>query len=434
MVQYLSNRDCSVYAKGNTNKISETINKAEYKECRETKKKIHKKIIDFTKDSFNCDNIMNLISTEGLSKDVEDNIKYIIYLIQELSNDAESFNIGENEVLYDMVTCFEKNFNPFWNQVEVFLKSNETLDQSIIAIKKDLEILLIQSLVNLVKVLHFEEIDGYISKSVTEAGIMKNKKGEQIYQSIKEFVKHFNEFGPGEYNLSDSIIINVTVNDEYQENKENYRRYLFEENEEEDGEKIEELEHIVKYDDKGIIVILKPKPLMKIANAYSMQIVRYDSPIMPIKTSGNKDDSTLDTFVSITLYDKDGNEINIDDMPENIRPKIIYNRSYHKYLKHCFFYNEAIQDLSEEGIVLKDNVAYEGEKYLQCSSKHLTSFTAGNYYSDEDELDTSTIVLIVLGSVLLLAIIIGVIFYCRKKNNNDIENVKKDYSNMEIMN
>ena len=82
---------------------------------------------------------MNLISTEGLSKDVEDNIKYIIYLIQELSNDAESFNIGENEVLYDMVTCFEKNFNPFWNQVEVFLKSNETLDQSIIAIKKDLE-------------------------------------------------------------------------------------------------------------------------------------------------------------------------------------------------------------------------------------------------------------------------------------------------------
>ena len=327
MAQYLSNRDCSAYAKGNTNKKSETIDKAEYKECRKTKKEIHKKIIDFFKDSFTCDNIVNLIGQEGLSKDVEDNVKYIIYLIQELSNDAESFNKGESEILFNMVTCLETNFNSYWEEVEQYLKINETLDQSIIAVKKDLEILLIQSLANLVKILHFEEIDGYISRSVTEAGILKNNKGEKIYKSIKEFLKHFNEFGPGEYNLSDSIIINVTVNDEYQEKQ---RRYLLEENEAEiiDEEQIEELEHVVKYDDKGIIVILKPKPLMKRANAYSMQIVRYDSPIMPIKISGNKDDSTLDTFVSITLYDKDGNEISIDDMPENIRPKIIYNRSY----------------------------------------------------------------------------------------------------------
>ena len=175
---------------------------------------------------------------------------------------------------------------------------------------------------------------------------------------------------------------------------------------------------------------------MKRANAYSMQIVRYDSPIMPIKTSGNKDDSTLDTFVSITLYDKNGTEINIDDLPENIRPKIIYNRSYHKYLKHCFFYDETKKDLSEKGMTLKDNVAYKGEKFFECSSKHLTSFTAGNYYSEDDDdgTSTATIVLIVVGCILLLVIIIGVIFFCRRKNNNDIESVKKENSNLEIMN
>ena len=30
---------------------------------------------------------------------------------------------------------------------------------------------------------------------------------------------------------------------------------------------------------------------------------------MPIKTSGDDDDSTLDTFISITLYDNKGNEL-----------------------------------------------------------------------------------------------------------------------------
>jgi len=433
MAQYLANRDCSVYVSGKTNSLSETINNPVYKKCRETKKEVHKKLIEKIKDHFKCDNIIKLIGKDGLSTDVEDNIKYIIYLIQELSSDPDSFNKGESEVLYDVATCFEQNFDIYWSQVEEFLKESETLDQSIIAIKKDLANLLIQSLANLIKVLHFEEIDGYIlNNNSTKSGLMRNEKGEKIYQSMKEFMKYFNEFGTGEYNLSDSIIINVTINEEYEkkENENNILRNLLEENNDEENE------HVIKYDDKGIMVILKPKLLMKQANAYSIQVVRYDSPIMSIKTSGDKDDSTLDTFVSITLYDKDGNEIKVDDLPKNIRPKIIYNRSYHKYIKHCFFYNENTQDLEESGLTSEDNFNYNGKKYFTCSTKHLTSFTAGNYYSpddDDDGIGTAAVVLIVLGCILLLAVAIFVICYCKRKSNDNIETIKKDNSNMEIM-
>ena len=434
MAKYLTNRDCSIYSSGNTNDLSKTINKEEYKQCRESKKKVQKKLIELMKDKFKCEDLKALISKEGLSTNVEENIKYIILLIQELSNNADSFYKEESKILYDLTTCFEHNFNEYWAQVNDYLKENGSLDLTILAIKKDLSNLLIQSLANLIKILHYEEIDGYIKeddRNITESGIMGYLQGKKIHESIKDFIKHFNEFGNGEYNLSDSIIINVTINEEYKE--ETQIRTLVEENNENKDEIDEE---ITNYKDKGITLILHPKYMLTKKNAYAMQVVRYDSPIMPIKTSGDKDDSTLDTFISITLYDNKGNEINIDDLPENVRPKILYNKSYHKFLKHCFYYNEKKEDLDENGMDSEDNYVYKGDKYFKCTTKHLTSFTAGNYYkkSSSSGVSTLAIVLIIIGCVLVLAIIILIILLKRRKNSGNIEEIKKDDGIMEITN
>ena len=174
--------------------------------------------------------------------------------------------------------------------------------------------------------------------------------------------------------------------------------------------------------------------MLKSKNAYSAQVVQYDSPIMPIKTSGEEDDSTLDTFISITLYDNKGNEVNVDDLPENVRPKILYNRSYHKYLKHCFFYNEKTQDLDETGITADDNIQFDGKKHFRCTTKHLTSFTAGNYYDPNKGLSGLAIFFIVLGVVLLIAALLLVVIMVKKKRaHNDIEDLDKDNGKMELM-
>ena len=428
LLKHLKNRDCSLYSSGSTNDLSQTINKEEYKKCRESKKQVLKVVNDYLKNDFKCSNLLSLVKKEEMSKDIEENVKYIILLIQELSNNADSFNQGEGQPLYDIATCFQEKFDEIWTEVENYLKEKGSIDISIKAVKKDLSTLLIQSLANLIKVLHFEEIDNYISekdRNITRAGIMGNPKGKQIHKSIKSFMKHFNEFGTGEYNLTDSIKIDVTINEEF---KESETRQLLEEGQEEKEEKV------IDYKDKGIVVILHPKFMLKTKNAYSAQVVQYDSPIMPIKTSGEEDDSTLDTFISITLYDNKGNEVNVDDLPENVRPKILYNRSYHKYLKHCFFYNEKTQDLDETGITADDNIQFDGKKHFRCTTKHLTSFTAGNYYDPNKGLSGLAIFFIVLGVVLLIAALLLVVIMVKKKRaHNDIEDLDKDNGKMELM-
>ena len=103
IAKYLTNRDCSIYSKGTTNQKSETIDNNTYKTCRENKKLIYKALMDIVKEEFKCSNFKKLVSKGGLSTNVEENIKNIIILVQELSNNADSFNKGESDILYDMI-------------------------------------------------------------------------------------------------------------------------------------------------------------------------------------------------------------------------------------------------------------------------------------------------------------------------------------------
>lgn len=432
-LRHLAHKDCSLFSNGSTNETSETIDNQKYKECRNKKKAFLKDINGLLKDEFKCDNIMNFINnTNKMSENFEDNVKYIILLILELSNNYDSFDKGESQQLYDFATCFQQKFATIWEEVDKYLNGKGSLDLGKKAVKKDLSNLLIQSLANLIKVLHFEEIDGYIDdKKTKKSGIMESAKGKQIHKSMKEYMKNFNDFGEGEYNLTDSIMINVTINNDEQ----TQLRALLEE-----GEQTEE-EKIIEYKDIGIVVKLHPKYLMKNKKAYATQVVRYSSPLIPIKASGENKDSTLDTFISITLYDNKGGEVNVADIDEKYRPQILYNRAYHKYLQRCFYYNENSQDLEETGLTSIDNFDYKGEKYFKCTTKHLTSFTSGDYYeppspspeTKSSGLSAVAIVFIIIGCIAFVVIILILFIYIRRrKDSSTIEEINKYQGNMNI--
>jgi hypothetical protein len=422
--QFLSNRDCSIYINGTSRNSLYEINNMEYKICRENKKSKQKKIIDFIKNNFNCNYLSLLISKNGISSDVEENIKYINLLVDEITNNADSFEEGDSEVLLSVITCLQENYEASWNQVKDYLEEKGTLNITISAIKKDISNLLINSISNLVKVLHFEEIDNYIpenEKNITRKGLMAYKKGKQVHNNIKHFMKNFNEFGDSLYNLSDSFIININVNDDF---KESGKKNSLQKQDEE----------AIIYEDKGITLLLHPKSMMNYYNAYAMQIINYESPLISIKEKNN----VLNTFISITLYNNKGEEIKVDKIPEDIRPTLLYDKAYHKHMNGCYFYNEEIEDLAENGVLINNNYIYNGRTYLKCTAEHLTCFTAGNFYvrttSDKDNYTSNyqdkkgIMTIIILGNIFIvifiLIMIIIIVKKIRKKRN--IEDKKRN--------
>ena len=423
--QFLSNRDCLFNANGSNSEI----NSSEYQDCRENKKIKQKKIIDFLNTNFNCDYLSLLISQNGISNDVEDNMKHIILLVNEVINNADSFGEGDSKVLYNMMTCLEENYEFYWNHVENYLQKKKSLNVTISAVKKDISNLLINSMANLVKVLHFDEIDNYISeneKNITNKGLMSYKQGKQVYNNIKHFMKYFNEFGDGIYNLSDSLIINININNDYKELAKN--------------NSLEDDEKAIVYKDKGIVLLLRPQSMMKYYNAYAMQVLNYESPLISIKGT-KKNNNVYNTFISITLYDDKGNEIKIDNIPEDIRPNILYDKKHHNYMNKCYFYNEEIEDLAEDGVSINTNYIYNGKPYLKCTAEHLTCFTAGNYFfhttsnvgKAKENVEQKRVMTLILLAGIFFAIFIFVLLIAvvKKKRMND--NAKRKFAEIELV-
>ena len=119
-----------------------------------------------------------------------------------------------------------------------------------------------------------------------------------------------------------------------------------------------------------------------------------------------------------------------DKISKDISPKILYDKEYHKYMNTCYFYNEEIEDLSENGVSINDKYIFEGREYLQCTTEHLTCFTAGKYFTDPDidEKDSLGSMLIILGCIFVV-ILIFVLVFCivkkvRKKRDEEKTNIE----------
>ena len=413
--KYVAFKDCSIYADGKVSSEDKTIKAGLYLECRETKRSILAQIIPVIKEKLQCSTIVQTI-TSGLSDDPEANLKYILFLLNEVTSSPDALEKGTSQALLDISTCVNEKFNEYWPKIEKHLKEKkEYIQETVDAIKKDASTIIMQTLSNLVEALHFDEIDGYIdqtAKKVKNTGLILYDKSQKVYKEIRDFAKKLNEFGNGFYNISGSMAVDVTVAPDQFDANANAEV------------------SIVDVEDKGIKLLLHSNYLLKEKKAYAIQSLVFDSPLMSVKASGEVDDNTVNTFVDITLYDKDGNPVEVKSLSLNdLRPTILYNKKLYKDFTKCLFYNEDKGGLSTDGVETDPNFTFEGETYIKCSSKHLTSFTIGT--SGVETVDGTkwyVVLLIVLLVLALLAALVVLIITLKKKfaKPNDITTINSN--------
>ena len=267
---------------------------------------------------------------------------------------------------------------------------------------------------NLAKIVHFQELDGLIEGHKTKTGLFYSNIGENIHNNIIKFSKFFNEFGDATYNLSSSTFLKIISNKRL-------------------DNKFDDEVEIIEIPDKNIVIRVYANYLLRSNKASNLQIIVYDSPLISIESNGKKDESSdsVNIFINIILYNEKNEEIPIKNIEDNYKVEILYLKSVYDSLKKCFYYNEKKKELETDGILVKDDVEYNGENYFRCASSHLTAFTAGTYYFNS-KLPYWAMLLIV-GAILLLLIVFVLLFIIikKKKNKERFDNIYLDVDRKE---
>lgn len=366
IADYLTKKECT--------SSSDSEYDSDFEDCRNEKKDILTQIISVVKDQFKCENILSLIEG-GMSDKKEENFKYILFMIYEITSNSDSLKKGESEVLYNITLCLQEKFDEFWGEVKGELNGASSSESTIEEVKEDISLLLIKTLNNLINILHYDEIDGYLenSKNSSQSGLMMNEQGKKIQKGILDFVKQFSEFGEGNYEVSSTMNITITK---------------FNNVEQSTTEQLNE-EQTYNLTDKGIFVSFKPRGMMKGRGGKTMQFVVFESPLVSVNDT-NSNSSVVRDFISLSIFDENGKEINITDLPKDSRPIILYNKTEYPNMKKCYFYNETNEDLDTDGVETENDYVEGNEKYLKCTTEHLTSFTAGYATSNTPATTTTT--------------------------------------------
>ena len=392
---YLSNTDCSIYVSGSNINDAETINNKDYVDCRKGKQNNLEEVIKILKPYLECSYLIENI-TSGLGGNLEENLKYTLFLINEITKNPDSFKQGISQIIYDATFCLQNKFDEYWKSIDIYLKdTKQYLNTSIVTVKKDALYIILQSLTNLVKIIHFEEIDGYLNGIKTKTGLLVSDNAVKIQNGIIELCKKLNEFGDGTYSLSTSVFLTVITNK---------------------GSSVSDGEvQILNIPSKDILIKIYPNYMLRKNNAKYLQILVFDSPLISVKTNGDEEETSdsVNTFINIVLYSDKNEEILIKDIDEKYKPEILYLKDKYESLKKCFYYNEEKKELENDGVVNDENYVYNEKSYFKCTSSHLTAFTAGTYNFNSN-LPWWGVLLIVC-SILLVLVCFVIIFIIVKK-------------------
>ena len=372
-----------------------------YEECRNDKKKVFSNLLNAVKENFGqCSSIINQISV--LTESPENGLKYILFLVNSLSENPDAIEQGKSQIIYDILNCLQEKLDDYWPMIKAKL-SNTDLEFNL---KLDIINLLAKSFSNLINVIEYEELDGYIKKVSNTTGLISEEKAKKIHQGIFKIIKRLSDFGTQFYNISDTLSVNVIVNPGSLEAELDNKVVLFENKE------------------KGIQIKLHSNYMLRNLQASSLQAVVFDSPFVSVRGSKENEGGISKTFVGITLYDKDHNEIIVKDIDiEQFRPEILFKKSLFKAMTHCLFYNEEKNSMENDGVASSTEII-NGIEYIKCIPKHLTSFAIASYESAqidevEPESKSNVVIIAVAVSVSVVALLIGGFFlyrFLRRKN------------------
>ena len=392
-------------------KICNSTNMTTYNECRNHKKEVFGQIIEMVHDEFKCSKIVTIITEQIIQGDVGESLKYILFLVNTITNNPDAIYKGKAQVVYDIVYCLKDKVIENWPEIEAKLNEKDINVQ----FNKDITNLLLQSMENLVSIIHFEELDGYIEQSDSKTFLIKNEYAKSIHKNIFNTLKKLNEYGSQFYNFSTNLAVNVTHRPE---NKE-----------------LDINQEIVSYfPEKGIKITYNANYFFKeYANVDSIQTVVFDSPLVSIRGKKETEGGTANTFVGITLYDKEGKEVVMKDLNiAQLRPKIYYKEKLFKAMKHCLYYNEADDKIENSGIDT-ETIKIAGENFIQCIPNHLTAFTIGSYKSASiyisDSSKVGTIILVIVLCLIVIGLILGGYLFWKKRRQVDSSQFNQAFPN-----
>lgn len=374
--------------------ICNATNMKSYNECRNNKKKVFTQLVEIVQQKFKCSEIITIITSHIIEGDINSSLKYLLFLVNSVTKNPDAIKNAKIKAIYDLLYCVEEKLDEYLPNIT----SNFANISEYLQFKEDITSLLIQSTENLVAIIHFEELDNYIVKANEKTGLISDAKAKEIHQHIFKNLKKLNEFGSKFYNLSTTLAVNVTIKPEYLDINQ---------------------EIVSDFEDKGIKIVLHSGHLFKeYGEAYSIQTVVFDSPLVSIRGEREKEGGTANTFVDITIYKSDGTELVVNNIKiEELRPIIYYKKKLFNAMTTCLFYNEENNIIENTGIDTKE-VEFDGEKYIRCIPKHLTSFTIGSYKSSKESI-AGKVVLSIFLCLLIIGIVFGGYYFWRKTTRKE---------------
>jgi len=377
------------------------MEKSEYEQCFNNKKRIFKNLIQIVDDNFRkCSVIVDEIYS--LSENMEYNLKYFLFLVISLTENPDIIEKGTSQIIYDIINCLQEKFPNLWPSINT--KIAKTVNP--LNVKQDIINLLAKSISNFGAFIQFEERYGFIKKAENITGFIKDEKAKKVYKNIFQILKKFNEFGTQSYNISANLKLNVFINND-------------------NSTLIKSIDNR----EKGIKINLHLSYMFKNLKIHSVQAVIFESPFISFRAERKSKGGISNTFVGITLYDKEGNEIYIPNLKLD-KIEILFKKKLFKAMKNCLYYNEEKNEMDNDGIDTKF-VEFDGEEYIKCIPKHLSSFTIGSLYGEiaQQKIEGNTISKyksIKLGIFFLF--LIGVFYIYRKYRRKRIKYINNLYN------
>lgn len=390
-------------------KICNSTNMTSYEECRNHKKEVFSQIIEMVHDEFQCSKIITIITEQIIQGDVGESLKYILFLVNTITTNPDAIMKGKAQAVYDIAYCLKDKIIDNWPEIEAKLK-----EKDITLFNKDITNLLVQTMENLVSIIHFEEIDGYIDQCDAKTFLINNEYAKSIHKNIFNTLKKLNDYGSQFYNLSANIVVNVT-------------------NRPEDKELDINQEIVSDFPEKGIRIVYHADYFFKqYAEVNSIQAVVFDSPLVSIRGKKETEGGTSNTFVGITLYDKEGNEVIKKDLNiKELRPVIYYKTKLFKAMKNCLYYNEEDDKIENSGIDT-ETALINGEEFIKCIPNHLTAFTIGSYKSasiSNSSSNVGTIILVIVLCLIVIGLLVGGYIFLRKRRQVDNSQFNQAFPN-----